>query len=130
RGQSLGGMRSPVRHLGGAIAAMVVDQDDRPPAAIVLREQRSDAGADAVRLVARRHHGGDPRPCRELCCAPIVALAAAPKGAAGEQQIEPDRKRNRSDSYHASKASARPLAWPPSREAPPNGSVKTIQHIQ
>src|SRR5262249_54014170 len=99
--QSLVGIRNPVRHFGGAIAAIVVDQDDRPPAAIVLREQRSDAGADAVRLVARRHHGGAPRPCGELCCAPIVALAAAQKGAAGEQQIEPDRKRNRSNSYHA-----------------------------
>src|SRR5262249_3278943 len=86
--------------------------------------------ADAVRLVARRHHGGDPRPCRELRCLPIVALAAAPKGAAGEQQVEPDRKRNRSDGYHASKASALPLAWPRSRKAPPTGPVKTIQHIQ
>src|SRR5262249_56546854 len=108
-------IRNPARRFGGAIAAIVVDQDDRPPAAIVLREQRSDAGADAVRLVARRHHGGDPRPCRELRCAPIVALAAAPKGAAGAHPIEPDRKRNRNNSYHASETSALPLAWPPSR---------------
>ena len=80
--QSLVGIRNPARHFGGAIAAVVVDQNDRPPAAIVLREQRSDAVADAVRLVARRHHGGDPRPCWELCCPPIVALGAAPKASA------------------------------------------------
>src|SRR5262249_57793262 len=101
------------RVCGGPVAGLWPDGEARPPAAIVLREQRSDAGADAVRLVARRHHGGHPRPCRELCRPPIVALAAAPKGAAGEQQIEPDRKRNRTNSYHASEASALPLASPP-----------------
>src|SRR5216684_1052153 len=108
--QSRVGVRNPARNFGGAIAAIVVDQDDRPFTAIVLREERSDAVADAVRLVASRHHGRDPRPCREFCRPPIIAFAAAPKGSASEQQIEPDRKRNRSNSYHASKASAVSLA--------------------
>src|SRR5262249_19598752 len=43
------------------------------------------------------------RPCREFLCPPIVAFAAAPKGSAGEQQVEPDRKSNRSNSCHRAK---------------------------
>src|SRR5712691_11565996 len=86
---------------GGAIAAIVVDQDDRPRARIVLRQQRADAGGDAVGLVARGHDRGDARPCRQRRERPIVALAAALKAAAGEDEVEPGRKGNRRNGYHA-----------------------------
>jgi hypothetical protein len=36
--QSRVAVRNPARNFGGAIAAIVVDQDDRPLTAIVLRE--------------------------------------------------------------------------------------------
>ena len=46
------------RHAPGevccAVAAVIVDQDDRPRPRVVLTEQRIEASADAVGLIARR----------------------------------------------------------------------------
>src|SRR5262249_32276615 len=94
-------LRSLARRLGSAILAVVVDQDDRPRAAIVLRQQRAHARGNVIGLVACGHHGQDPRPRPRPRRRAIVALGAAPKGSAGEEEVKPDRKGNAGNNQHA-----------------------------
>src|SRR5204863_8626701 len=72
------------------ILTAVVHQDDAEGAGIVLPQQRADARGDAVRLVARRHDGGDGRPGGRRRHFAVVALGTAPELAAAEQQVEPN----------------------------------------
>src|SRR4029453_6961292 len=76
--QSLVTRRAP-RGVSSAVATVVVDHDPRPPAAIVLREQRCDARSDAVRFVACRHDGCDGRPCGKLGWGASTLFTAPPK---------------------------------------------------
>ena len=93
--------RRRVGDIGGAIRTVIVHQDDRPSAGIILPEQRADAVTDAVGLVARRHDRRHARPYGQPCRRRIVAFATAPKGPAGQKQIEPDHQGNRGNHYHA-----------------------------
>ena len=123
------GIRGIAGNLGGAIGTVVVDQHDRPSTGIILPKQRTDAVTDAVGLVARRHHRRHARPYRQLRRRQIVPLAAAPKGSAGQKQIEPDHQSNQSNHYHA--RSKPPLhASNPASAGRPAGTPKTSQHIQ
>ena len=60
------GSRGMAGNVRGRVAAIVINQDDAPGAAIILRQQRADALPDHLGFVARGHHRGDARPVRRL----------------------------------------------------------------
>ena len=70
-------------HIGGSVAARVVDDDYRERAVVALLQQGRDARADVRRLIARRNDGYDFGPVeivgnRRI----IVARLCTPEAAA------------------------------------------------
>jgi hypothetical protein len=94
-GEPVGGAQRDcrdARHLAGRVAALVVDQDHREFAGIVLPQQRTDGLADALRLVASRDNGSDRGPGALACPDLVIMLPAQPEPAAPREEVEPDRK--------------------------------------
>ena len=83
--------------LAGTIAAVIVHQQDRPVARIVLLQQRPDDLADGRGFVPRRHHHDDARPRLRCGRRGLIALGVQPEGSTGEQEIQPDRESDRGD---------------------------------
>ncbi len=86
--------RQPFGNRPRTILTVIVDQNDRERAAIVLPEERSQGGLDGARLVPRRYHrnhigpGTLHRPPLELEPRP-----GAPEAVPTKQQIEPNQER-------------------------------------
>src|SRR5215470_5485699 len=87
--------RSALRNVCGAVAAVVVDHDDRPGPRIVLTEQRGEALADDIALVTRRNDDGDGRPNRGQRRNAVVARGATPEPAPAQSRIAPYRQRKK-----------------------------------
>ena len=107
-GQAIARLRAcggPSCDVGRPVGAVVVHDDDRQRAVVVLREQRRDRLADELRFVACGDHGDDPRPrprrveaaLRQRRVHRAIVLAAAPEAAAADGEVEPDRCRQASD---------------------------------
>ncbi len=85
-----------LREGGGPVLAVVIHDDDREFAGILLPSERMDGFCDVFRFIASGNDGGDARPiCKRLQI--DVVFAQLPKVAAREKKINPDRQRNRSD---------------------------------
>ena len=84
--------RRVVRHLRGAVAALIVDQDHPERARIILAQQRGYRVADAFGFVTGRYDGHDRRPRPLPRRGSIVAFTAEPKEAAPQEEIQPDRQ--------------------------------------
>jgi hypothetical protein len=79
-----------------AAPAEVADKDHPELARIVLRQQRGQALADHIGLVARRHYGRHRGPPFRRASDPAIAFGRAPESASAQQQIEPNPERGQS----------------------------------
>ncbi len=95
--------RSGLSGVGGAVCAVVVDDDQMKRTRVILREQRRDRAADHIGFIARRHdrdHGRPRATTRDLRLADSVngTFAEPPGGlrtpetAAAKQQDKPDKE--------------------------------------
>ena len=101
RGQHRQSLRAPLGGgagsggLGGAVPALVVDQNNVEPPGKFLRQQRGNALPDHIRLVARRDNGGHRDALgrgragrRET----IVPFGQPPEASMKNNEVEPDEK--------------------------------------
>jgi hypothetical protein len=86
-------LRGRLCRRAGSVAALVVHQHHLQRPGVVLGEERPDALAHHLRLVACRHHGHHRGPFRRRRVEPAEALVGHPEAAVGEDQMQPGEQR-------------------------------------
>src|SRR5262249_44582333 len=87
-------LRSARRDRSGAIAALVVDQNNRERAGVVLIEQRADTFRNAIGLVASRDDRNDRRPWGFQRVTGVITHRRQPESSTRCDQVEPATEHN------------------------------------